>query len=164
MASNLKSEMIVNTDKREIVITRIFDAPRALVYQVFTEAQYVPQWWAPGSVTTRVDTFDVRPGGRWRVVQRDAEGKEYVFSGVYQEVVPPERLVYTFEFEDMPGHIVVETVILEAQGDAQTLMTVSDVYQSVEDLEGMLGTGMEEGAIESYDRLSRLLEALQQER
>jgi uncharacterized protein YndB with AHSA1/START domain len=141
---------------REIGMTRVFDAPRELVYQAYTDPNHVPHWWGPRRMTTTVNTLDVRPGGAWRIVQRDPEGNEYGFRGEYREVVPPERLVYTFEFEGMPGHILVETVTFEEQ-DGKTTVTSTALFDSVEDRDGMLESGMESGAIESWDRLEELL-------
>jgi len=141
---------------REIGMTRVFDAPRELVYQAYTDANHVPHWWGPRRMTTTVNTLDVRPGGAWRIVQRDPEGNEYGFRGEYREVVPPERLVYTFEFEGMPGHILVETVTFEEQ-DGKTTVTSTALFDSVEDRDGILESGMEAGAIESWDRLEELL-------
>jgi uncharacterized protein YndB with AHSA1/START domain len=144
---------------REIGMTRVFNAPRELVYQAYTDPNHVPHWWGPRRMTTTVNTMDVRPGGAWRVVQRDPEGNEYGFRGEYREVVPPERLVYTFEFEGMPGHILGETVTFEEQ-DGKTTVTSTALFDSVEDRDGMLESGMESGAIESWDRLAELLERL----
>ena len=145
---------------REIRMTRVFDAPRELVFQAHTDPQHVPHWWGQRHSTTIVDVMDVRPGGAWRFVQRDPEGNEYGFRGEYREVVPPERLVYTFEFEGMPGHILVETMTFE-EHDGKTTVSSTSLFDSVEDRDGMLESGMESGAIESWDRLAELLERLQ---
>lgn len=147
---------------REIGMTRVFNAPRELVYQAYTDPNHVPHWWGPRRMTTTVNTMDVRPSGAWRVVQRDPEGNEYGFRGEYREVVPPERLVYTFEFEGMPGHILVETVTFEEQ-DGKTTVTSTALFDSVEGRDGMLESGMESGAIESWDRLEELLERLREQ-
>jgi uncharacterized protein YndB with AHSA1/START domain len=141
---------------REIRMTRVFNAPRELVFQAHTDPQHVPNWWGQRHTTTIVDVMDVRPGGAWRFVQRDPEGNEYGFRGEYREVVPPERLVYTFEYEGMPGHILVETVTFE-EHDGKTTVSSTSVFTSVEDRDGMLESGMESGAIESWDRLEELL-------
>src|SRR5262245_66608961 len=95
----------------EIVMTRVFDAPRELVFKAHTDPKMVPQWWGLRTNTTTVDKMDMRPGGVWRFVQRDPQGNEYAFNGVYREIVPPERLVNTFEFEGVPGHIVVDSSV-----------------------------------------------------
>ena len=142
---------------REIVMTRIFDAPRELVFKAYTDPNLIPQWWGPRNLTTTVDKMDVRPGGAWRFVQRGPDDSEYAFSGVYREIVPPERLVDTFEFEGMPGHVLLETVTFEEQ-DGKTKLVVTSLFQTVEDRDGMLKSGMEEGAAETMDRLEEYME------
>lgn len=144
---------------REIVMSRVFDAPRELVFRAYTEAEHIPHWWGPRGLTTTVDTLDPRPGGAWRFVQRDQDGNEYGFHGEFREVVAPERLVYTFEFEGMPGHVVVDTLTFEEQ-DGKTTVTALSLFESVADRDGMLESGMESGAVESWDRLAELLEQL----
>jgi uncharacterized protein YndB with AHSA1/START domain len=148
----------VDREKREMVMTRIFDAPRELVYKTYIDPTLLPQWWGITGTTT-VDKMDVRPGGQWRYVQHDDSGNQYAFSGVYQEVVPPERLAYTFEFEAMPGHVLVETITFE-EHDGKTKLTSTSVFETIEDLEGMLQSGAEQGAIVTWDRLAELLNAL----
>jgi uncharacterized protein YndB with AHSA1/START domain len=143
-----------------IVMTRVFDAPRELVFRAYTDPELVPQWWGPEGVKTIVDTLDVRKGGLWRFIHSDDEGNAYAFNGVYHEVVAPERIVYTFEFEPMPGHILLETVTLEEQPDGTTKLVDVSVFQSVEDRDGMLSMGMESGAAESMDRLDALLRSM----
>ena len=145
-------KVVADPGTQEIVITRSFDAPRELVFKAFTDADAVRQWWGPDGSETSVDRLEARPGGRWRY----GEGNEWGFHGVYHETVAPERIVYTFEFEGMPGHVLLETVVLEEQ-DGRTLMTDTSVFQSVADRDGMLQSGMETGAAESLDRLEQYL-------
>jgi uncharacterized protein YndB with AHSA1/START domain len=141
----------------EFVMSRVFDAPRELVFKAYTDPEQVPHWWGPRNVTTIVDKMDVKPGGEWRYIHRDADGTEYGFRGEYREVVPPERLVSTFEFEPMPGHVMVDTAVFEDL-DGKTRLTVTSLFLGgKEDLDGMIATGMEAGAIESWDRLAELL-------
>jgi uncharacterized protein YndB with AHSA1/START domain len=104
--------------------------------------------------------MDVRFGGVWRYVQRGPDGNEFVFKGVYLTVMPPKQLVYTFEFEDMPGHVMLETAVFEER-HGKTTMTVIDVFQTVEDRDGSLASGMKEGATESMNRFAELLQKLQ---
>jgi uncharacterized protein YndB with AHSA1/START domain len=146
--------------EREIRMTRVFNAPRELVFQAHTDPQHTPHWWGQRGSTTIVDVMDVRPGGAWRFVQRDPEGNECGFRGECREVVPPERLVYTFEFEGMAGHIVVDTITFD-EHDGKTTVSATSLFSSVEDRDGMLESGMESGANESWDRLAELLERLQ---
>jgi uncharacterized protein YndB with AHSA1/START domain len=140
-------------------MTRVLNAPRALVFKAHTDPNLIPKWWGRRGYTTTVDKLDLRVGGKWRFVQRDPDGNEYAFNGVYREIVPPERLSYTFEFEGMTGHVLIETLTFEEQ-DGKTRLTVTGLYQSVEDRDGMLQSGMEEGANESYEQLAELLATL----
>lgn len=148
---------------REIVMTRDFDAPRELVFKAYTDPKSIPQWWGPRGYTTTVDKMDVRPGGVWRFVQRNQDGNEFAFNGVYREIVPPERLVYTFEFEGMRGHVMLETVTFE-EHDGKTKLTDKALFDNVEDRDGMLKSGMEQGAAETMDRFAELLKELQKGR
>jgi uncharacterized protein YndB with AHSA1/START domain len=108
---------------------------------------------------TTIDQLDARPGGLWRFAQRDQAGDEFVFHGVYHSVEADRRLVYTFEFEGMPGHVILDTVTLEER-DGKTIVTEQSVYQSIEDRDGMLNEGMEMGVAESDERLKELLAKL----
>ncbi|MBV6520400.1 MAG: hypothetical protein MNPFHGCM_00507 [Gemmatimonadaceae bacterium] len=140
----------------QIVGTREFDAPRHLVFQVFTDPDLVPQWWGPREFVTTVEIMDPRPAGSWRFLHTLPDGTSYGFHGVYHDVVFPERIVYTFEFEEMPGHVLLETVTFQ-EIDGRTRLTFNSVFQSVEDRDGMVRSGMEDGAAASYDRLEELL-------
>lgn len=151
-----KTEMTIDRDGRQLRISRQFDAPRERVWQAMTDAQLMPQWWGPAYLTTTVERLELRPGGRYRFVQRDAEGNEYAFRGEYRAVEPPERLAMSFEFEGMAGHVVEQVMTLSESG-GRTTLTVVEQYASLEDLEGILQTDMEAGMNESYDRLDALL-------
>ncbi len=150
------SGFFVDRAKRQIVMSRVFDAPRERVFRAYMDPKLIQQWWGPRLYTTTVERMEVRRSGRWRFVSRDPDGTEYGFHGEYREVVPPERLVSTFEFEGMPGHISVDTAIFEERG-GKTKLTITSHFESVEDLEAMLQSGMEAGARETYDRLEELL-------
>lgn len=155
--TNSASKMkLTRLSDREIELQRVFDAPRALVFEALLDPNAVPLWWGPRYLTTRVETLDARPGGRWRFLQQDAAGNEYGFHGEYRQITPPEQVVQTFEFEGMPGHVVEETMTLE-EHDGGTLLKVRSLFASPEDLNGMLQSGMEAGAAEGYDRLEELL-------
>jgi uncharacterized protein YndB with AHSA1/START domain len=149
-------QVVADPGTHQIVITRSFDAPRELVYKAFTDPDAVRRWWGVGDDETVVDQLEARAGGRWRFVQRSQDGGENGFHGVYHEASAPERLVYTFEWEGMPGHVLLETITFEEQ-DGKTHMTDSSVFQSVADRDGMLQSGMESGAAESMDRLDEYL-------
>jgi len=152
-----KNNLMVDRKDRIITMSRVFDAPRELVWKVCTDPNLVPHWWGPRYLTTVVDKMEVRVGGIWRYIQKDAEGNEYAFNGVYTEVNPPARLVYTFEFEPMAGHIATDTLTFEELPDGKTKITAATTFDTLEDLEGMLQSGMEGGAVESWDRLEELL-------
>jgi uncharacterized protein YndB with AHSA1/START domain len=158
MKSNSKPQLTVDIEKREIVITHVFDAPRELVYKIYTDPNLLPQWWGPSILTTTVEKMDLRPGGKWRFSQRDPDGNVYNFHGEYREVKAPERLVYTFEFEGMPGNVMLETVVFEDLGEKTRVIAV-DSFDTVEALQGMVQSGMEEGTIESFARFEKLLQA-----
>lgn len=138
-------------------MTRIFDAPRELVFRAYTDPELIPRWWGLRGNTTTVEKMDLRPGGTWRFIQRDAEGNEFAFKGEYREIVPPQRLVNTFEFEGMPGHVILDTSVFEELPDGRTKLTATSLFKTVEDRDGMLNSGMEGGSNESWDRLSELL-------
>ena len=148
--------------KQEIVITREFDAPRELVFKTVTDPKLIPQWWGPRYLSTEVDKMDVRPGGQWRFINRDAEGNEFAFHGVYHEILAPERIIDTFEFEELPetGHVALETMTLEELPGGRTRLTTQSVFQSVADRDGMIQGGMEEGVKDTNDRLEELLKKM----
>ena len=146
---------------REIVGSRIMDAPPELVFKAYTDPDLIPRWWGPRRYATTVDKMDLRPGGVWRFVHRAADGGEYAFNGVYREIVPPKRLVYTFNYEGAPGHEAVETVTFEEAEGGKTRMTDHLLFETREERDGMLNSGMEEGAAETIDRLAELLKELQ---
>jgi uncharacterized protein YndB with AHSA1/START domain len=154
-----KIKLIAEPGKQEIVITRVFDTPRNLVFETYINPDVIPKWWGPSKYVTTVDKMEVRTGGIWRYVQRAIEGDEFAFHGVYHAIVAPERLVFTFEFEGMPGHVLLETVTFE-DNNGKTLLTDRMVFQTVEDRDGMLGSGMEAGLTEALDRFEQQLQAL----
>lgn len=150
----LKIEVLSDT---QIQMTRSFKAPRELVFRAMTEPELVAKWWGQRSTTTIVDKLDARVGGEWRFVQRDeAADVEYAFRGTFLEFEPPAKLVQTFEFEMMPGHVATDAMTL-SEIDGGTLITIVSTFTSKEDLDGMLQSGMESGANESYDQLEELL-------
>jgi uncharacterized protein YndB with AHSA1/START domain len=142
----------------EIMMSRVFDAPRRLVWEAMTQPQHIKRWWGRGHDLDV--TLDFRPGGSYRYVEHDPDGNDYAFRGEIREVVPEQRVVQTFEFEGMPGHIAVETMTLEDE-DGKTLLVTRSSFSSKEDRDGLLSTGMEDGANASYDALDALLAELQ---
>lgn len=146
---------------REVVLTRVFDAPRALVFEALSKPEHVAQWWGPRRCTMSTCEMDFRPGGTWRLVLRDAEGNEFPFTGVYREITPPERVVQTFIFDVPPfnEHESVETMTL-AEQDGRTILTTRSLYGSKEARDGHIQSGMESGAAETYDRLEEYVQTL----
>ena len=149
--------VITTPADREIRIERVFDAPRDRVFAVYTDPELIPEWWGPRGTTTIVDEMEPRTGGRWRFVMRDSDGSESAFRGAYREVTPPERIVQTFEWEPMAGHVSVETATFEDLGDGRTKVTTVSVFHTTEERDGMLASGMEGGLNETYERLDELL-------
>lgn len=150
-----EKNFVAEPGTHSIVITRLFDAPRELVFKAFTDPDLVAKWWG-GQYETVIKEMDARPGGTWRFIHPASQGEEDGFHGVFHDVVSPERLVYTFEYEGMPGHVLLETIVLDDEG-GKTKMTDTSVFQSVADRDGMLQSGMEAGATEGLDQLEKLL-------
>jgi len=146
---------------REIALTRLFDAPRQLVFDAITKPEHVREWW--GRLDDRysviVCEIELREGGAWRYVGRGPMG-EYAFHGEFHEIDPPERIVYTEIYDPFPDAVSVVTTVLTEEG-GKTRMTVTGSYPSVEVRDMVLKSGMERGAAISYDRLEDLVAELQ---
>jgi uncharacterized protein YndB with AHSA1/START domain len=151
-----RSAQVTTPSDREIHTERVFDAPRERVFAGFTDPTLIPRWWGLRSTTTRVDQLDLRVGGAWRFVETNPDGSETGFRGTYREITPPERLEYTFEWEGMPGHVLVETVTFDDLG-GRTKVTTTSLFHTSEERDGMLASGMEKGLNESYEQLDELL-------
>jgi uncharacterized protein YndB with AHSA1/START domain len=137
----------------EIKMVRVFDAPRALVFEAHSTCEHVQHWWARGNPMDC--EMDFRSGGTYRFVEHAPDG-EYAFSGEYREIRAPERIVQTFEYEGWPGRVCVET--LELTEDAgRTTVTTLIRFDTKEDRDAMVSSGMEAGATESYDALAAYL-------
>jgi uncharacterized protein YndB with AHSA1/START domain len=147
--------MITTPSDREVRIERIFDAPRDLVWRAFTDPALVAQWWGRGNKLV-IERMEVERGGHWRYVEHTDHGV-FGFEGRYREVTPPERIVRTFEWDGMPGHVAVETAIFEDLGDGRTKLVSVSIFHTTQDRDGMLQSGMEGGLNESYAALDRLL-------
>jgi uncharacterized protein YndB with AHSA1/START domain len=155
--SSAKTTITLPSDT-EILITREFDAPRDVVFKAMTDPALIPQWWGPRKYETIVDKMDVRPGGSWRFINRGG-GEEFAFRGEYREIKAPERIVQTFEFEPLAGHISIETAVFTEQ-NGRTLMTNHTQFASKADRDGMIESGMESGLRETHDRFAELLAGL----
>jgi uncharacterized protein YndB with AHSA1/START domain len=115
----------------------------------------------PNGYETILETFEPVSGGRYRYLQKDKDGNEFAFHGVFHEI-SPELMIQTFEFEGLPekGHVVLDTMRLEELPGSRTRITIQSVYQSVEDRDGMIQAGMERGVNEGYERLDEILKGL----
>lgn len=153
------TEIIIEPGKQDIVFRRVFDAPRDIVFRALTDPSLVPNWWGPRDHETIVDVMEVRAGGRWRFINRTADGTEYGFHGVFHEITAPERLVQTTEFEGMPGSVGLETATL-TEVEGKTHYEGVSLFPSVEDRDVNVQNGMEGGARETYERLDEVIEGL----
>jgi uncharacterized protein YndB with AHSA1/START domain len=164
IASEHALRLVAEPGKPTMVLTRVFDAPRRLVFLAYSKPEHITRWWGLRGQTMSVCEMDFRPGGAWRFVLRAPDGQEHPFKGVYREIVPPERLVYTFVY-DVPGirdHEAVETLTFEER-DGRTTLTNTVVHKTVEARDGHLRAGMEAGASETFDRLAEVLKAMDRE-
>jgi uncharacterized protein YndB with AHSA1/START domain len=157
--SGSKQITVTTPSDKEIVMTRVFDAPRELVFEAHSSCEHMSRWWGPRKYEIAKCDLDFRPGGTWQVVHRSAEGEEHTFRGEFREIVRPERITWTFEWMGLPGHISVDTVTFE-EHDGKTTLTTRSVFDTVEDRDGMLQSGMQEGAAETWERLDEYLEEL----
>lgn len=140
---------------REIRTERLFAASRALLWRALTDPAMVAQWWGRGNRLV-VERLEVERGGHWRFVEHAPDGV-HGFEGRFREVTAPERLVQTFEWDGMPGHVLVQTLELEAVSAERTRLVTTALFHTSEERDGMIGTGMEGGLNESYEALDRLL-------
>ncbi|MGH2416270.1 MAG: SRPBCC domain-containing protein [Microcystaceae cyanobacterium] len=152
----------------EIVIIRVFNAPRELVFPAWTEPKHIEQWWGPKGFTTRVEQMDLRPGGTWRYVMCGPDGTEYPVNGVFREVVPPERLVTSDEFDegfeqvvkvDLPSGTIVATAIFEDLGD-KTRLTLRIMHSTAEERRKHEEMGVVAGWNSSFECLDEHLATL----
>ena len=151
-----RTARVTTPSEREIHAERVFDAPRDRVFAAFSDRELIPEWFGPRGTTTVVDKMDFRAGGSWRFVSRNPDGSETAFRGTYREVSPPERIVQTFEWEGLPGHVSVESATFEDLG-RRTRVTTTSLFHTPEERDGMLESGMEGGMNEAYARLDDLL-------
>jgi uncharacterized protein YndB with AHSA1/START domain len=144
--------------EREVRMERIFAAPRERVWRAFTDPELIAQWWGRGH-RLDVERMEVRRGGHWRFVEHTPQGPQG-FEGRYREVTPPERLVHTFEWDGLPGYVVINTTRFEALPDGRTRVVTEGLFHTPEERDGMLESGMEAGLRDSYAALDRLLASL----
>jgi len=139
-----------------IDISRDFDAPADLIYRAYSEPDLVKQWLGPRRLEMVIEQWDLRDGGSYRYIHRDPAGNEFGFHGVFHSA-SPDNMVQTFEFEGVPGHVALDKLSFEDLGGGRTRVRTHSVYQSVEDRDGMVQSGMGEGVNEGFDRLEELL-------
>jgi uncharacterized protein YndB with AHSA1/START domain len=153
-----KLEIIAEPGTPTIITRRVVNAPRELVWDVFTKPEYLKRWWGPRTLTLVVCEVDLRVGGGYRFVQRAPDGQEFGFHGEYREIIRPERIVNTFVFELMPDHEALQTLVLE-EHDAKTTVTSTTLHKTFEDRDAHLASGMDAGLRDTYVRLDELLAA-----
>ena len=155
------SAVVTLPSDREIRITRVFDAPPALVFQAWTTPEHVRRWWGFESSPLVVCDIDLRAGGQWRYVTREPDGTELGWHGTYIEIDPPGRLVSTEVFEGYPDGEARDTITLTAGRDGTTLLSITVLHSSKENRDGHVASGMEGGLQHSLDRIEDLLLQLQ---
>ena len=159
-AANKDSFKVTTPSEQEVRMTRLFDAPRQLVFEAMSKPEHVKRWWGclGEGYSVPVCEIDLRPGGKWRFVNRHPQG-EAEFYGEYREIAPPSRIVFTEIFADFPDVVSVVTTELSEE-DGKTRMTATVRYPSAAVRDMVLGTGMAGGAAISYDRLEDLVAEL----
>jgi uncharacterized protein YndB with AHSA1/START domain len=145
--------------KPDLVLTRVFDAPRELVFKAWTDPKHLAQWFGPHGFTNPVCEVDLRPGGIWRHVMRGPDGSDYPMMSVFQEVLPPERLVFTSYVPDRekPLFEILNTVTFTAEGSKTKVSLRANVLKSTPEAAPMLA-GMEAGWTQSFERLAKFVE------
>lgn len=148
--------------KQELFIIREFNAPRELLFRAHTEAELYEQWVGPDDLAMTVEKMDAYAGGSYRFLHK-RDGHVYAFHGVYHEVLAPERIIGTFEFDGLPetGHVIMGTTKFEDLGGGRSRLVHQSVFQSVADRDGMVQSGMERGVVDGYNKLDGLLDGLQ---
>ena len=153
---NAETLKITTPSERELVMTRVFQAPRNLVFDALTKPDLLKRWYGPVGWSLIVCEIDLRVAGAWRFVTRRPDGKEVGQRGVYREIVAPQRLVNTESWEDWnPGEVLVTAVLMEQGG--QTTLTSTLLFPSREVRDALIESGMTNGAAESYDKLAAYL-------
>jgi len=152
---NQRNNEATNTAEREIVTTRVFDAPRELVFKAWTDPKHVAQWWGPKGFTTTIHEMDVRPGGVWRFIMHGPDGTDYNNSIVFDEIVKPERLVYTHGSDDEPEQFRVTVTFAEHGG--KTKLTMRALFPSAAECDKVKKFGAVEGGNQTLERLEQYL-------
>lgn len=153
-----KSQVIAEPGNSTVTMIRTFDHPREKVFRAITDPELVAKWWGRGN-ELEIDAHEPHAGGRWRYIEKTADG-DFAFRGVYHDVIDDERIISTFEFEGLPGAVVLDDLTLTDTEDGGTTVTTVSAVGSVEARDGMVASGMSEGAEQSYDALEKVLESL----
>ena len=158
MTSNVQEHTtaITTPSDTEIRIERLFDAPRELIWEAYTDPELMAEWLGPRDGSISVETMDVRPGGKYRYTHCSSAGDEYHFSGEYREVEAPRLLVATFQFEGIDS-VSIDRLELEELDGGRTRLVATSTFDSKEERDGMLQSGMEKGVNEGYDKLDAQL-------
>ena len=153
-----KTEIIAEPGKQELFIKREFDAPRELVFRAHTDPDVYVKWCGPHDLTMTIEKWEARDGGSYRFTH-ERDSQKFAFLGVYHEIAEPERIIGTFEFDGLPerGHVILGTTKFEALPGGRTRLVHQSVFQSVQDRDGMIASGMERGVNEGYEKLDSLL-------
>ena len=152
---NLGTLKVTTPSDREVVLTRVFNAPRRMVYDAITKPELLKRWFGPHGWSLETCEVDLRVGGAWRYMLRGPDGSKMGMSGVYRELSPPDRTVHSERFDDYPGQSIVTCVFTESEGKTTFVATV--LYESKIIRDAVVASGMEHGAAESYDRLAGIL-------
>jgi uncharacterized protein YndB with AHSA1/START domain len=150
-----EATVVTTPTDREVRIERVFDASRERVWRAYTDPTLVAQWWGRGNKLT-IKRMEVERGGHWRFVEETSQGL-HGFEGRYREVTPLQRIVSTFEWDGMPGHVSVSTTNFEPVGDRQTKVIVTSLFHTTEERDGMMNSGMQQGLMQSYEVLDSIL-------
>jgi len=144
--------------EREFRLERFFNAKRERVWKALTEPELLAQWWGRGNRVV-IERFEFERGGHWRFVEHSEHGV-HGFEGRYREIVPAERIVSSFEWDGMPAHVLIQTLTLEQLADGRTKLVSTSLFHTAAERDGMMKSGMEGGANQSYEALDRVLSAL----
>jgi uncharacterized protein YndB with AHSA1/START domain len=153
-----KTKVTASPGGREVVAEREFDAPREKVWKAWTDPELIKQWLGPRKYDMVIEKYDFKPGGSYRYIHKGDDG-DFAFHGVFHGIYGQEKMVQTFEFEGLPeaGHVSLDTIVLEDLGNGKTKAKTISVFQTPEDRDGMVRSGMENGITEGYERLDELL-------
>jgi uncharacterized protein YndB with AHSA1/START domain len=153
-----KTEITAEPGKQELFIKREFDAPRELVFRAYTDPDILVQWLGPRDLKMTLEKWEPRDGGSYKYVH-ERDGHKYSFFGVNHEILAPERIIGTFEFDGLPerGHVILGTTQFEELPGGSSRIVHQSVFRSVADRDGMIASGMERGVDEGYEKLDELL-------